>query len=141
MKQQSITSLPLSPEAERRNRMIKYSVTMGIRVVCIILMLFVQGWWLLVCAIGAITLPYFAVVIANVHADPRGARVFRPGAIELSRGSEAGWDDAWRDAAGNDAAGNDPAGNGTAGNGTAGNTEDRDASRRDESRDADGSAA
>jgi hypothetical protein len=146
MKQQSITSLPLSPEAERRNRMIKYSVTMGIRVVCIILMLFVQGWWLLVCAIGAITLPYFAVVIANVHADPRGARVFRPGAIELSRGPEAGWDDAWRDAAGNDAAANDAAANDAAGNDTAGNdaarnTEHRDARRRDESRDADGSAA
>jgi hypothetical protein len=116
--------------------MIKYSVTMGIRVVCIVLMLFVQGWWLLVCAIGAITLPYFAVVIANVHADPRGARVYRPGAIELSRAPEAGWDDSWRDAAGNGTAGN-----GTSGNGSSGNTEDRDASRRDESRDADGSVA
>jgi hypothetical protein len=82
MKQQSITSLPLSPEAERRNRMIKYSITMGIRVVCIVLMLFVQGWWLLVCAIGAITLPYFAVVIANVHSDPRGTTVLRPGSVQ-----------------------------------------------------------
>jgi predicted tellurium resistance membrane protein TerC len=85
MKQQSITNLPLSPEAERRVRMIKYSIAMGIRVVCIVLMLFVQGWWLLVCAIGAITLPYFAVVIANVHSDPRGTAVLRPGSVELSR--------------------------------------------------------
>ena len=85
MKQQSITSLPLSPEEERRSRMIKYSITMGIRVVCILLMLFVQGWWLLVCAVGAIVLPYIAVVIANVHADPRGDQVLRPGAIEVSR--------------------------------------------------------
>lgn len=85
MKQQSITSLPLSPEAERRSRMVKYSITMGIRVVCILLMLFVQGWWLLVCAVGAIVLPYIAVVIANVHADPRGDQVLRPGAIEVSR--------------------------------------------------------
>ena len=83
MKQQSITSLPLSPEAERHSRMVKYSIAMGIRVVCIVLMLFVQGWWLLVCAIGAIVLPYIAVVIANVHADPRGAQVIRPGAIEV----------------------------------------------------------
>lgn len=83
MKQQSITSLPLSPEAERRSRMVKYSVAMGIRVVCIVLMLFVHGWWLLVCAVGAIVLPYIAVVIANVHADPRGAQVLRPGAIEV----------------------------------------------------------
>jgi len=83
MKQQSITSLPLSPEAERRSRMIKYSIAMGIRVVCIVLMLFVHGWWLLICAIGAIALPYFAVVIANVHGDPRGAQVLRPGALQV----------------------------------------------------------
>ncbi len=85
MKQQSITSLPLSPEAERRNRMIKYSIAMGIRVVCIVLLLFVQGWWLLLCAVGAIVLPYFAVVIANVHADPRGSQVIRPGALQVFR--------------------------------------------------------
>lgn len=91
MKQQSITSLPLSPEAERSSRMIKYSIAMGIRVVCIILMLFVQGWWLLVCAIGAVVLPYFAVVLANVHGDPRGAQVIRPGALQvLQRDDEGG---------------------------------------------------
>jgi predicted tellurium resistance membrane protein TerC len=88
MKQQSITSLPLSPDAERRNRMIKYSIAMSIRVVCIVLMLFVQGWWLLVCAVGAITLPYFAVIIANVHGDQRGATVVRPGSVELYRTPE-----------------------------------------------------
>ncbi|HYI32956.1 MAG TPA: DUF3099 domain-containing protein [Glaciibacter sp.] len=85
MKQQSITSLPLAPELERRNRMIKYSIAMSIRVVCIVLMLFVEGWWLLVCAVGAITLPYFAVIIANVHSDPRKAAVLRPGAVDVYR--------------------------------------------------------
>lgn len=64
--------------------MIKYLVTMGIRIVCLVLMLFVQGWWLAVCAAGAILLPYFAVVLANVgnswvsHAE-------RPTAIEVYR--------------------------------------------------------
>jgi hypothetical protein len=85
MKQQSITSLPASPELERRNRMIKYSIAMGIRVVCIVLMLFVHGWWLVVCAIGAIALPYFAVVVANVKISPRGAEVLRPGSVEIYR--------------------------------------------------------
>ena len=55
MKQQAITSLPLSPEVERRNRMIKYSIAMGVRVVCIVLMLFVQGWWLLLVAAGVLS--------------------------------------------------------------------------------------
>lgn len=89
MKQQSITSLPLSPEEDRRRRMIKYSVAMGIRVLCIVAMLFVHGWWLAIFAAGAILLPYFAVVIANVHSDPRGATVVRPGSVEVYRGDDA----------------------------------------------------
>lgn len=83
MKQQSITTLPPSPEEERRRRMIRYAVTMGIRMVCIVLMFFVQGWWLVVCAVGAIVLPYFAVVAANVHGDQRAATVLRPGALSV----------------------------------------------------------
>ena len=62
---QSITSLPESPDDERRRRMIRYGVAMGIRVVCVVLCLFVHGWWLLVVAIGAVVLPYFGVVLAN----------------------------------------------------------------------------
>lgn len=81
MKQQSITTLPPSPEEERRRRMIRYAVTMGIRMVCIVLMLFAQGWWLLVCALGAILLPYFAVIAANVHGDQRAQNVLRPGGL------------------------------------------------------------
>ena len=81
MKQQSITSLPPSPEAERRSRMIKYTIAMSIRVLCIFAMLFAQGWWLVVCAAGAIFLPYVAVVLANVSGPSRGAEVLRPGGL------------------------------------------------------------
>ncbi|MET4158089.1 DUF3099 domain-containing protein [Agromyces sp. PvR057] len=81
MKQQSITSLPPSPEAERRSRMIKYSIAMAIRLLCIFAMLFVQGWWLVVCAVGAIVLPYIAVVLANVSGPGLGGAVERPGTI------------------------------------------------------------
>jgi hypothetical protein len=83
MKQQhSITTLPPSPEAERRSRMIKYTVMMSIRVVCIICLPFAQGWWLAFFAVGAIVLPYIAVVIANVTTR-RGAEVLRPGLIPI----------------------------------------------------------
>lgn len=78
MKQQSITSLPPSPDAERRARMIKYTVAMTIRVACIFAMLFVQGWWLAVFAAGAIFLPYVAVVLANAQGSGRAARLVRP---------------------------------------------------------------
>lgn len=62
--------------------MIKYSVTMGIRVLCLISILFVHGWWIIIPALGAVFLPYFAVVLANVGAGERGAVVLRPGSIE-----------------------------------------------------------
>jgi hypothetical protein len=78
---QSITSLPPSPEEERRARMIKYTIMMGIRVACIVALLFVQGWWILVFAAGAVFLPYFAVVVANVATTRPQAAVERPGSI------------------------------------------------------------
>ena len=64
-KPQSLTSIAQSPEHERRSRMLKYTLAMSIRVVCIVLAMFVQGWLMWVCFAGAILLPYFAVVIAN----------------------------------------------------------------------------
>ena len=81
MKQQSITTLPPSPEAERRSRMIKYTIAMSIRVLCIFAMLFAQGWWLVVFAAGAIFLPYVAVVLANVSGPTRSTQVLRPGGL------------------------------------------------------------
>lgn len=88
MKQpQSITSLPASPDAERHQRMIRYGIAMGIRVLCIIACFFVQGWWLLLPVIGAVVLPYIAVVVANVGTND-GATVLRPGAIVPVRPTE-----------------------------------------------------
>ena len=78
----SITTLASSPDADRRARMVKYSITMGIRFVCIIAMLFVEGWWLVLCAAGAIVLPYFAMIIANVASKPKSVSVERPSHIE-----------------------------------------------------------
>lgn len=82
MKQPSITSLASSPEDERRARMIKYSIAMGIRVLCLVLLIFVREWWLvIIVAAGAIFLPYFAVILANANGPSRGSRMVRPGAI------------------------------------------------------------
>lgn len=48
-----------------------YIITMGIRVVCFILMVAVTpyGWYTWVFGIAAAVLPYFAVVIANAGSD------------------------------------------------------------------------
>ena len=67
-KPQSVTSLEVSPEVERRSRFVKYTIAMVIRVICIVLAVSVPlGWLTVVFAIGAIFLPYFAVVIANAQ--------------------------------------------------------------------------
>lgn len=82
MKQpQSITTLPPSPDEERKSRMVRYLIAMVLRVVCIILCFFVQGWWLLLPVIGAVVLPYFAMIIANVGRGGQSAEVIRPGAV------------------------------------------------------------
>lgn len=71
-KPQTVTSIDISPEQERRARMVRYLVAMSIRVVCIIAGVFVEGWLMWVFFAGAIFLPYFAVIIANA-AGPSSA--------------------------------------------------------------------
>ena len=68
--------------------MIKYSLAMGIRVACLLCLPFVEGWWLLVMGLGALVLPWFAVVIANVGSNPPGA-LESPGGELLPAGSPA----------------------------------------------------
>ena len=68
---QSATVLSLSPTEDRRKRMRAYSIAMSSRMVCFIAVFFVPGWWKLVFGLGAVVLPYIAVVLAN--AGSRGA--------------------------------------------------------------------
>ena len=67
-KTQSVTSLEISPEIERRNRFVKYTIAMIVRVICVVLAVIVPlGWLTVVFAAGAVFLPYFAVIIANAQ--------------------------------------------------------------------------
>lgn len=77
---QSATSLPAAPRDEVHDRMVRYSITMAVRTACFLAMLFIQpyGWWTFALAIGAIFLPYFAVVVANVGADSVVTRATSP---------------------------------------------------------------
>jgi hypothetical protein len=79
--QQSITSLPPSPDQERHARVVKYSVAMGVRLVCFVMCFFVQGWWLVALLVAAVVLPYIAVVLANTIAPDERTDVERPGSI------------------------------------------------------------
>jgi hypothetical protein len=61
--------------------MTNYFIAMAIRVVCIVLCLVVPGWWALLPAIGAIFLPYVAVVLANVGDGEAAGSPLRPGGL------------------------------------------------------------
>lgn len=71
----SITDAAAAHSEDMRERMIKYALAMGIRMVCLIMIFVVDGWFKLVAVAGAVFLPWVAVVIANgsdkaeIHSD------------------------------------------------------------------------
>ena len=86
---QSATSLPNAPLDDRRSRMRKYTIAMSIRTVCLVLLVVIPDWWRYVFGVGAVILPYIAVVLANVGssgaAEPVRPGVVPPLAIEQRR--------------------------------------------------------
>lgn len=65
----NITDAHEAHSADMHSRMVKYSISMGIRFVCLVLIFFVDGWMVWVLIAGAVFLPYFAVIIANAGSD------------------------------------------------------------------------
>ncbi len=65
----NITDAPTAHSDEMRERMIKYSLAMGIRLVCIFLIFILPGWFKIIAVVGAVALPWFAVIIANGGSD------------------------------------------------------------------------
>lgn len=61
----SITDAAGAHSEDMRQRMIKYALAMGIRMVCLILIFVVDGWFKVIAVAGAVFLPWIAVVIAN----------------------------------------------------------------------------
>ncbi|MDJ1115222.1 DUF3099 domain-containing protein [Microbacterium dauci] len=76
----SATSLATAPEDDARARSRKYYITMGVRMVCLVLMATVTpySWYTWVFALGAAVLPYVAVVVANAGSAPTARRAVDP---------------------------------------------------------------
>ena len=76
---------PMSEDIRYRQR--RYLIMMGIRAVCFIvaLVMFVNhaGWLTAIPAVGAIFLPYFAVVMANGGREPDNTRGFMEHRVNL----------------------------------------------------------
>jgi Protein of unknown function (DUF3099) len=71
---------PMSEDIAYRQR--RYLIMMGIRGVCfavaVVLFVNVPGFFWAIPAVGAIIIPYFAVVFANGGREPTSTRGFRP---------------------------------------------------------------
>lgn len=82
---QAATSLEMAPEDDENLRIRNYLLTMGVRLVCIILCAVVvpYGWHTAVFAVGAIVLPYIAVVIANAASGRRVETAVSPATAQL----------------------------------------------------------
>lgn len=61
----SITDAAGAHSVDMHKRMVKYALAMGIRMVCLILIFVVDGWFKLIPVAGAVFLPWIAVIIAN----------------------------------------------------------------------------
>ena len=64
-----ITEAQESHRVEQHSRVLKYTISMSVRLACFLAAFFVHGWLQWVFLAGAIVLPYIAVVIANGGAD------------------------------------------------------------------------
>jgi hypothetical protein len=71
---------PMSEDIAYRQR--RYLIMMGIRLVCFVIAIVVfikgGGWLTAIPAVGAIAIPYFAVVFANGGREPSGRSRFQP---------------------------------------------------------------
>ena len=77
-----VTEARLSKSDDIAYRQRRYLIMMAIRAVCFIVavIMFVNhaGWLTAFPAVGAIIIPYFAVVFANGGREPSGRERFRP---------------------------------------------------------------
>ena len=85
-----ITDAGVSLSAEQAGRTRRYLWAMGIRTACVLGAVLAPSPWRWVLAVGAVGLPYIAVVMANAgreRSDDEGVRVFlRPNHRALGRG-------------------------------------------------------
>lgn len=95
-----ITSAPRSHADDQHARIVKYTVAMSIRLVCLVLAFVVTGPLRWVFVAGAVLLPYVAVVLANAGREqtppPPEAPTVTPFG-SLGPGAEQGEQQPWRD--------------------------------------------
>lgn len=61
----SVTSAGVNPAEDRAYRMRMYFIAMSLRVLCVVSLFWVRGWWIVIPVIGSVVFPWFAVMIGN----------------------------------------------------------------------------
>lgn len=83
-KSYDVTSAGVNPVEDRAHRMRIYFIAMSLRVVCVVSLFWVRGWWVLLAAAGAIILPWFAVLVGNAVAHGGEQTPDAPDPLELT---------------------------------------------------------
>ena len=63
-----VSSAGVNPTEDRAHRMRMYFIAMTLRLACVLSFFWVHGWWVVIPAIGAVALPWFAVMVGNAVA-------------------------------------------------------------------------
>jgi len=85
-KSYSVTSAGVNPTEDRAHRMRMYFIAMALRVLCVISLFWVRGWWVLLVGAAAALLPWFAVMVGNAVAHDGGEAPDRPEPLQLEGG-------------------------------------------------------
>ena len=85
-KSYSVTSAGVNPTEDRAHRMRMYFIAMSLRVLCVVSLFWVRGWWVLAVAAGAILLPWFAVLVGNAVAHGGEETPDAPDPLQLRAG-------------------------------------------------------
>ncbi|WP_350276666.1 DUF3099 domain-containing protein [Kribbella sp. HUAS MG21] len=67
----SVTSAQPGRSEDLDSRIVRYAWMMSIRIACFVLAVLTPSPWRWMFVVGAIALPYFAVVLANAHRSAR----------------------------------------------------------------------
>lgn len=85
-----ITDARRSHAEDMHDRFVKYTVSMSVRMVCIVLAIVLHGWLQWVMIAGAVVLPYVAVLIANAGREQNDPAPDTWGVPHQALGSSAG---------------------------------------------------
>lgn len=88
-----ITTAPPSPADDVGRRERRYLIQMGIRVACLLAAVALDHWTRWVFVVGAVVLPYVAVVLANAGQDRQPGTPTPVAAQELPPARRAGIED------------------------------------------------